>query len=217
MKLKRKKKEYYDEEEQKTETKLPKERKIKRIINIIFIIIIIIMVMITVDVISVSRYNKGPFFAIKTTTYKDGGTRIYYGFGYKVIKYHQTQGRRDTKIGFWSMPYVVEPTTISSLDFALELRNNPEKTYKKFVGEFIRTEGVLTNIDKEKNTITLKYTDTEGGEYNLKISCKMADKKNNISKLKISNDVTVIGTVKDIKFKSKNTPNTLYINDCFAE
>ena len=43
------------------------------------------MVMVTVDVVGVSRYNKGPFFAIKTKTYNDGGTKEYYGIGYKAI------------------------------------------------------------------------------------------------------------------------------------
>ena len=103
----------------KKKEKIKKAKDPKKIINIVFIILVIIMVMIATDVICVSRYNIGPFFAIRTSQYKDGGTKVYYGLGYKVIKYNQVQGRRDTKIGFWTMPYSVEPTTISTLDLEI--------------------------------------------------------------------------------------------------
>ena len=82
----------YDEEESEEVVDNKSFRRAKLIINIIFSIIVILIVMVTVDVICVSRYSKGPFFAIPTHTYKDGGTKEYYGLGYKVIKYHQMQG-----------------------------------------------------------------------------------------------------------------------------
>ena len=47
----------------------------------------------------------GKLLNIARPTYNDGGTKIYYGLGYKVIKYHQTQGRRDMEIGNWSLKY----------------------------------------------------------------------------------------------------------------
>ena len=93
---------YSEEEFEENETNKKKYKKYKKIINIVFAVILIVLVMVTIDVISVSRYNAGPFFAIKTKTIKDGGTKIYYGLGYKVIKYNQKQGRRDRKIGSWS-------------------------------------------------------------------------------------------------------------------
>ena len=40
---------------------------------------------------------------IRTSIYKDGGTKEYYGLGYKVIKYNQIEGRRDTQIGLWNL------------------------------------------------------------------------------------------------------------------
>ena len=48
--------------------KKKKINKISLIINIVFTILIVIMLMITIDVISVARYNKGPFFAIQSTS-----------------------------------------------------------------------------------------------------------------------------------------------------
>lgn len=74
-----------------------KEPISKVISNIIFIIIIALGIVIAIDVICVTKYDKGPYFAIRTKTYDDGGTEEFYGLGYKVIKYHQEQGRRDTK------------------------------------------------------------------------------------------------------------------------
>ena len=97
-----------DEKDESMEEKTPSSKnKTMKIFNIIFYVLIILMLMITIDIISVARYNKGPYFAIKTATLKDGGTKVYYGIGYKVIKYHQSQGRRDTELGSWSMPYNV--------------------------------------------------------------------------------------------------------------
>lgn len=221
MKLFRKRtKEYYEDNEEKKVNEInlknTKENKIKRIINIVFTVLVIIMVMITVDVVSISRYNKGPFFAIRTNVYKDGGTKVYYGLGYKVIKYNQTQGRRDTVIGLWTMKYMVEPTNYEALDLAIELRNNPEETYQKIGKKFLRINGILDNVDKQKNTITLKYSDPDE-KYNLEIICNMAEKENNIETFSEGDDVTVIGSVTDFKFKTKKQANRLYVNNCFAE
>ena len=48
--------------------------KLTKFLNIIFYTLIILMIMVTIDIISVSRYNRGPYFAIKTAALKDGGT-----------------------------------------------------------------------------------------------------------------------------------------------
>lgn len=39
--------------------------------------------------------DKKPIFVIRTALYKDGGTSIYHGLGYKVIDYNQIEGRKD--------------------------------------------------------------------------------------------------------------------------
>ena len=63
-------------------------------------------------------------FIIKTHTYNDGGTKEYYGLGYKVIKYNQVQGRRDKVIGSWKLKYNMnEPTYKTEID-SLEQKTN---------------------------------------------------------------------------------------------
>ena len=174
------------------------------------------MIMISVDVISVARYNKGPYFAIKTKTYKDGGTKEYYGIGYKVIKYNQIQGRRDIEIGLWNLPYNTEPTNLKDLDLAIEFTNNPTETYEKYYKEFVRIESTLYEVDEENNKIKIGYQD-EGEKYTLDIICKMADKETNISELKEKEKITIIGTIKKFTQKDSENTNKLYIDNCFAE
>lgn len=191
------------------------KKKIKKIINIVFTILILIMVIITVDVICVARYNVGPFFAIRTNVYNDGGTKIYYGLGYKVIKYNQEQGRRDTKIGFWTMPYSIEPTTISSLDLAIEFTNNPEATSKKYYKEFLRITGKVKKVDNKNKKLTMEYTDPDE-KYTLRIVCSMAEKKETLNFEK-NQEITVIGTIQEFSLKDNSSPNKVSVSDCFAE
>ena len=209
--------EYSTEDEylEENDTK-QKSSKLVRFLNILFVIIIISLLMITTDIICVSKYNIGPFFAIPTKTYKDGGTKEYYGLGYKVIKYHQVQGRKDTEIGLWSLKYNIEPTTIKSVDLAIEFYNNEAKTYKKYYKKFVRVVSTLEKVDEKNNTITLSYID-DGKKYSLDIECNMASKNSNIDKLEKGKEVTIIGTVNKYDFKSSKKVGKLYINNCFAE
>lgn len=214
--------EYIDEEENTEEDyefeEKPKNsrKKAKIIINIVFVIIIISLIMITVDVICVSRYNKGPYFAIPTKTYKDGGTKEYYGIGYKVIKYNQIQGRRDIEIGKWSMPYSIEPTDLSDLDLAIEFTEKPVDSYEKYYKKFVRIDSTLKKVLPEKNKLLLAYED-EGEKYTLEIVCTMANKKSNIDQFEKEKEITIIGTVTNFELKNKKNNNKLYINNCFAE
>lgn len=192
------------------------EKKYKRIINIVFTIIVLVLAMIAIDVISVARYNVGPFFAIPIEKYKDGGSKAYYGLGYKVIKYNQIQGRRDTEIGFWNLKYNAEPVTIKDLDLAIELTEKGTDTYKKYYKKFVRVVSTLETIDTENNKITLSYQD-EGKKYSLDIECSMATKKSALENLTENKEITIIGTVTDYKSKTKEKPNKLYISNCFAE
>lgn len=213
--------EYYnyedeDEDEDDSSYYINNEKKYKRIINIVFTIIILVLAMIAIDVISVARYNIGPFFAIPIEKYKDGGSKAYYGLGYKVIKYNQIQGRRDTEIGFWNLKYNAEPVTLKDLDLAIELTEKGTDTYKKYYKKFVRVVSTLETIDTENNKITLSYQD-EGKKYSLDIECSMATKKSALENLTENKEITIIGTVTDYKSKTKEKPNKLYISNCFAE
>lgn len=190
-----------------------KEPISKVISNIIFIIIIALGIVIAIDVICVTKYDKGPYFAIRTKTYDDGGTEEFYGLGYKVIKYHQEQGRRDIKLGFWTMPYSVEPTEISALDLAIEFRNNPEKTANKYAGQFMRVTGRIYKI--KDNELILRYKDPDDA-YTLKIKCPMAE-KTDLSDLKEDMEITVLGTIDNFTLATEKTSNSANMSNCFTE
>jgi hypothetical protein len=201
-------------DEEKEPTLIPfsvlekKEKKTKLILNIICIVIIVAISLSILDVYLVTKCNVGPFFAINTKTYNDGGTKVYYGLCYKVIKYHQKQGRRDTTIGFWSLNYNVEPNDISSLDLALNLRNYPTKTIKKYYKQFMRITGTISNIDTKKNTITINYTDPDG-KYNLDIICSLASNAKKAQDFTKGSSITTIGTISNININKNKYQVTL--------
>ena len=190
-----------------------KEPLSKVISNIIFIFIIALGIIIAIYVICVQKYNKGPYFAIRTKTYNDGGTEEFYGLGYKVIKYHQEQGRRDTEIGFWTMPYSVEPIEISALDLAIEFRNDPEKTANKYAGQFMRITGRIYKI--KDNELILRYKDSDDA-YTLKVKCPMAE-KTDFSDFEEGMEITVIGTLDNFTLATKTTSNSANMSNCFTE
>ena len=191
-------------------------RRYKRIINFFFILIIVLLLMTTVDVIAVSKYNVGPFFAINTKTYKDGGTKEYIGLGYKVIKYKQEQGRRDIELGSYKLKYDSEPIDVTDIDLAIEFENDYEKTNKKYYKEFIRFSSTVKKVDSENNRLILEYLD-EDSKYTLTIYCSMADKNSYINVFSKGDTANVIGTVKTFKVKDKKNSNRLYLINCFAE
>ena len=127
----------------KAKFKKKKNYNTKRIINVLFVIVMLLICLVVIDIVSVSKYNKGPFFAINTKTYGDGGTKEYYGLGYKVIKYHQIQGRRDSEVGLWNLKYYTEPLNVTDLDLAIEFEENPEKALSRYYKKFIRISGVV--------------------------------------------------------------------------
>lgn len=193
-------------EEQKQEgIPVEEEKKIRKISTIIMIVIIVIGILVTTDIILVSKKNIGPFLAINTKTYNDGGTKEYYGLGYKVIKYNQKVGRRDTVIGSWSIKYDITPINYTITDLAYSIIND-NNTH---IGKFIRLTGTISSKNNKNNTITLKFTDNEEGKYNLTVKASLLS--NNIKDLNKDDDVTLIGIIKSYNNK------TLTIENAFAE
>lgn len=218
MKKRKELKDTYTDEKIIIEEK-PVDKKYKRtkmIINIFFIVILIIIAMITTDIIRVAKYDKKPLFAINTKTYKDGGSKEYIGLGYKVIDYYQLQGRRDIEIGTWNMKYNTNPVTIQDIDLAIELNNDEEKTYTSYYKKFVRIITTLKSVDKKNHKLNLGYTD-EDGKYSLDIKCNLVDEQLNIDKFEKDKQITIIGTLKDYKSKTKKNNRTIYIKDCIAE
>ena len=85
--------ETYEDEEDEESAEIEKSNKlnisfINKVVNISLIVVIVFGLLIFIDVIAVTRFNSGPFFALKTKTYSDGGSKEYHGLFYKVIKYN---------------------------------------------------------------------------------------------------------------------------------
>lgn len=72
------------------------QMKNKRI-TLISIIVMLFFLMISTDFYMAGKERR-PIFAIRTAMYKDGGTTVYMGLGYKVIDYNQLEGRKDVVI-----------------------------------------------------------------------------------------------------------------------
>lgn len=181
--------------------------------NIICIFAIAVCIMIVTDVICITKYNKGPYFAIRTKIYDDGGTQEFYGLGYKVIKYHQQQGRQDSEIGFWSMKYSIDPIELSVLELAIEFRNNPEQTANKYAGQFMKVTG---NFYKTKDGQPILIYNDPDNAYTLKIKCLMAD-TTDLSSYQKGEKITVLGTMKNFTLATKEMPNSANMSNCFIE
>lgn len=204
---------YEDTEE--VEVKVKKTPNYKKIINVCFAIIMTILIMVAIDVICVGRYNKGPYFAVQTKEYDDGGSKEYIGFGYKVIEYNQTAGRIGKEIGSLSLKYDTEAIETKDLDLAIEFTADEEEAYKKYYKKFIRVESKLQSMDFDKNLIVFGYID-EGGKYTLKMSCKMASETEELVNVDVNQKIYVIGTVTGYEFKTSKSSGELILSDCFA-
>lgn len=49
--------------------------------------------------------NKRPLFVLKLEDLKDGGTKVYYGIGYKIIAYNKLNGYNKSHIGTYWLKY----------------------------------------------------------------------------------------------------------------
>ena len=205
-----------DDFEEKKEDPEKKKNIFRKIINIVLIILFILIVLAIADVVCVTKLNKGPFFAIPMHTYDDGGTKEYYGLGYKVIKYHQVQGRRDMEIGTWALKYNVEPIYSEIIDLAIEFNNDENAAYKKYYKQLLVVTGSLKEVDKKHNKVVLSFDD-EDGKYNLDIVCNMETDKENLNILEPKYEISAMGTMIDYDHKTKTNPATIYLDNCFAE
>ena len=75
-------------------------------VEIVFLLIVLVIVVLFL-IIDITRVEKGqePIFCISYGQYLDGGTKEYYGFGYKIIDYNVLEGFDEYKVGTWFMQY----------------------------------------------------------------------------------------------------------------
>ena len=102
------------------------EKKTKILIISILILYFLVSLSLVFLWMDYGRILKGgtPLFSINTSTYKDGGSEVYYGLGYRIIRWYQLQ--KDSKIKYgpdfvWMFFYKRSHTNIYSEKELLEL------------------------------------------------------------------------------------------------
>ena len=80
-----------------------KKRKAKKkfsLKKLLLFLFLMLLLLIAIDIISVTKFDKGPFFAIPSKK-QVNENKEYYGLGYKVTKYSKKIGKKQRKIEFW--------------------------------------------------------------------------------------------------------------------
>lgn len=192
---------------------IDEEKKLKKRFTIIMIVALVLGTLIFIDILIVNYTSVGPFLAIKVKTHNDGGTKEYYGLGYKVIKYKVKDGRNTTVIGGWTLKYNPTPKTTTVEELGISFRNNTKEALKDSYKQFFIVTGVIDSIDKTNKKIVLIYEDASGGNYTTKVEFYLKD----VSKLKKYNKndiITINGTFMKYTPKSNNVARTITFNNC---
>ena len=167
---------------------------ILKVLNFFLILVMVGAFLVVFDVVMVTKFNVGPIFAIKVKTYNDGGTREYAGIFYKVIKYKQTNGRRDMVLGSYKLSYSGEVYKKSVLDLAILYRDD-FTNFSLLEGKYVVVTGKVLSVSKEKQVVKLIYEDSDN-KYQTIVTFKM-DKDANYDELKKGNTVKIAGVLDD--------------------
>ena len=165
-----------------------------KVLNFFLILVMAGAFLVVFDVVMVTKFNVGPIFAIKVKTYNDGGTREYAGIFYKVIKYKQTNGRRDMVLGSYKLSYSGEVYKKSVLDLAILYRDD-FTNFSLLEGKYVFVTGKVLSVSKEKQVVKLIYEDSDN-KYQTIVTFKM-DKDANYDELKKGNTVKIAGVLDD--------------------
>lgn len=165
-----------------------------KVLNFFLILVMAGAFLVVFDVVMVTKFNVGPIFAIKVKTYNDGGTREYAGIFYKVIKYKQTNGRRDMVLGNYKLSYSGEVYKKSVLDLAILYRDD-FTNFSLLEGKYVVVTGKVLRVSKEKQVVKLIYEDSDN-KYQTIVTFKM-DKDANYDELKKGNTVKIAGVLDD--------------------
>lgn len=165
-----------------------------KVLNFFLILVMAGAFLVVFDVVMVTKFNVGPIFAIKVKTYNDGGTKEYAGIFYKVIKYKQTNGRRDMVLGSYKLSYSGEVYKKSVLDLAILYRDD-FTNFSLLEGKYVVVTGKVLRVSKEKQVVKLIYEDSDN-KYQTIVTFKM-DKDANYDGLKKGNIVKISGVLDD--------------------
>ena len=187
---------------------IDEEKKLKKKFTIIMIVALVLGTLIFIDILVANYTSVGPFLAVKVKTHNDGGTKEYYGLGYKVIKYRVKDGRNTTVVGSWTLKY--NPTSKASTveELGISFRNNTKEALKNSYKQFFIVTGKIDSIDNNKKKVVLIYEDKDGGNYTTKAEFYLK----NISKLKKyskGDTITISGTFTKYTPKKNNIVRTL--------
>lgn len=191
---------------------IDEEKKLKKKFTLIMIIVLVLGTLISFDILIASNTNVGPFLAIKVKTHNDGGTKEYYGLGYKAIKYRVRNGRDTTVVGSWTLKYdpVSRVTTMEELAFSF--RNNPKDALSKSYKQFFIVTGTIDSIDKANKKVILIYKDKDGDNYTIKAEFNLND-ISKLDKYKKGDTVTISGTfIKYIPKKNNTVREIIFKN-----
>lgn len=171
-------------------------KKIIKVVGIILGIIVVLgIVFFTIDYSRVQKQEK-PIFCINIATYKDGGTKEYYGLGYKVIDFHTLAGFDDIKIGTWFMDYdeFEEEMKVYEINFKEELQKNElEKgnVFNATIEKIREYNGMTTVLVKGLETNDINYR----GEFDFSVDndteLLWREKKIELSNLKEGQNVSI--------------------------
>ena len=192
---------------------IDEEKKLKKRFTIIMIVALVLGILIFIDILVANYTSVGPFLAVKVKTHNDGGTKEYYGLGYKVIKYRVKDGRNTTVVGSWTLKY--DPTTKATTveELGISFRNNSKEALKNSYKQFFIVTGKIDSIDKTNKKVVLIYEDKDGGNYTTKAEFYLK----NISKLKNyskGDTITISGTFTKYTPKKKKIVRTITFNNC---
>ena len=165
-----------------------------KVLNFFLILVMAGAFLVVFDVVMVTKFNVGPIFAIKVKTYNDVGTKEYDGIFYKVIKYKQTNGRRDMVLGSYKLSYAGEVYKKSVLDLAILYRDD-FTNFSLLEGKYVVVTGKVLSVSKEKQVVKLIYEDSDN-KYQTIVTFKM-DKDANYDELKKGNTVKIAGVLDD--------------------
>ena len=73
-------------------------------IIVLLTILTLVLVFLLTDIIRLES-GKEPIFCVSMGQYLDGGTKEYYGLGYKIIDYNILDGFEGYKVGTYFMKY----------------------------------------------------------------------------------------------------------------
>lgn len=187
---------------------IDEEKKLKKKFTIIMIVALVLGTLIFIDILVANYTSVGPFLAVKVKTHNDGGTKEYYGLGYKVIKYRVKDERNTTVVGSWTLKY--DPTSKASTveELGISFRNNTKEALKNSYKQFFIVTGKIDSIDNTNKKVVLIYEDKDGGNYTTKAEFYLK----NISKLKNyskGDTITISGTFTKYIPKKNNIVRTL--------